>query len=142
MIFVPLLHGANQVLGWMPAFEGVMPFRPLPTAHPNINYRNTPIRCLYELTRLMSETEDRLGDVQCPVTLMQATEDPVVDSRSAGIIYAKLGTDQKELVMVESDRHGILYEDVAQTQERVVSVLEDLVSTERRERSNLLVDLP
>ncbi|HEX9879270.1 MAG TPA: alpha/beta fold hydrolase, partial [Candidatus Binatia bacterium] len=120
MVFVPLLHGANQVLGWMPAFEGIMPFRSLPTAHPHINYRNVPIRCLYELRLMIDEIEGRMQDVHCPVTLMQATEDPVVDPRSAHIIYGKLGSVRKEIVMVEAERHGILYEDIDHTQDRVV----------------------
>ena len=131
MIFVPLLHGANRVLRWVPAFEGIMPFRPLPSEHPHINYRQVPMRCLYELTRMVDDMEGRLGDVQCPVLLMQGTDDPLVDPKSAETIHGRLGAINKELMMVPASRHGILYEDIDNTQDKIIPFLMDLVSSGR-----------
>ena len=128
MIFVPLMHGANRVLRWVPAFEGIIPFRSMASEHANINYRNVPIRCLYELRRLIDNMEERLPDVKCPVTLFQGTEDPLVEPISAEIIHKKLGTDRKSLVMVPSTRHGILYEDIGGTQDTIIPILGALSS--------------
>jgi len=128
MIFVPLVHGANRVLRWVPAFEGIMPFRSMESENPHINYRYVPIRCLYEFKRLIDDMEARLPDVKCPVTVIQGTEDPLVEPISAEIIHKKLGTDRKNLVMVPATRHAILYEDIGATQETIIQFLGALSS--------------
>jgi esterase/lipase len=129
MIFVPLMHGANRVLRWVPAFEGIIPFRSMASEHAHINYRNVPIRSLYELRRLIDNMEEHLPEVKCPVTLFQGTEDPLVEPISAEIIQKKLGTDRKNLVMVSSTRHGILYEDIGGTQDEIIPILGALSSS-------------
>ena len=130
MIFVPLVHGANRLVRWVSSFEGMMPFRPRDSEHPHINYRNVPIRGLYELRHMVDDLEGRLSDVQCPVTLIQGTEDPIVEPKSAELIQKRLGTSQKKLVMVPATRHGILYEDIGDTQETIISFLKSLSSSD------------
>ena len=126
MIFVPLVYGANRLVRWVSSSEGIMPFLPSDPEHPHINYRNKPIRGLYELRRMLDELEERLPDVQCPVILLQGTEDPTVDPKSAELIHEKLGASEKKLVMVSATKHGILYEDIGETQERIISFLATL----------------
>lgn len=123
MMFVPLVHGANTITKWLPSFEGVMPFRENDTEHPHINYRNMPMRGLFELRRAVDELEDRLGDIDCPVSLYQGTQDPVVDPKSADQIFAKLNTDDKWLHKIPSKRHGILNENVDDVQEKIIQHL-------------------
>jgi esterase/lipase len=123
ILFVPLVHTANRLVRWVSSFEGVMPFRATEPEHPHINYRNKSVRGLYELRIMMEELDERLPDVQCPVILIQGTDDPTVDPESAELIYKKLGTRQKEVVLVPATRHGILYEDTGDTQERILSFL-------------------
>lgn len=135
MIFVPLVHGVNELVRWVSSLEGVMPFRPRDSEHPHINYRNVPIRGLYELRQMVDELEERLPDVQCPVTLIQGSDDPVVEPKSAELIHMRLGTSQKKLFMVPSTRHGILYEDIGDTQEKVISFLAALSSSDRPDRA-------
>ena len=129
LVFVPLLHGVNRMARWMPAVEGVMPFRENDSEHPDINYRHVPIRGLYELRALVDELKDRLPEVQCPVMLIQSTEDRIVDPKSAKAIHARLGSENKTLHEVESRRHGILNEDVGGTQETILSFLASLLPT-------------
>ena len=107
-----------------------MPFRATQPEHPHINYRNKSVRGLYELRSMLEELDERLPDVQCPVILIQGTDDPTVDPESAELIHKKLGTRQKEIVMVPATRHGILYEDIGDTQERILSFLAALSSKE------------
>jgi esterase/lipase len=121
--FVPVLHGANRMTGWLPSYEGVMPFRVNESEHPTINYRHIPIRALFELRRLVDEMQGRLPDVICPVALFQGSSDPIVDPKSADAIFARLGTTEKWLHRVASRRHGILNENIDNTQERVVKFL-------------------
>ncbi|MCA9608265.1 MAG: alpha/beta hydrolase, partial [Myxococcales bacterium] len=126
MRFVPLMHGANRVVRWLSSYEGVMPFRPNDSEHPHINYRHMPLRGLYELTRLAAHATRLLPELERPTCVVQADADHVVDPQSASIIYDRVAAHWKELHWVESERHGILNEDVGHTHERVLTFLERL----------------
>ena len=130
IIFVPLVHTANKLIRWVSSLEGIMPFRATQPEHPHINYRNKPVRGLYELRSMLDELGGRLADVQCPVTLIQGTEDPTVDPESAELIHKKLGTREKKIVRVPATCHGILYEDIGETQETIISFLDALSTQE------------
>ena len=124
--FVPLVHGANRLVSWVSSFEGIMPFRVNDSEHPEINYRQMPIRGLYELTVLVEELRRALPRVPCPVCLVQGDADEIVDPSSAGMIVKLIGEERASLTMVESRRHGILTENVGETRATVLSFLERL----------------
>ncbi len=126
LIFVPLLHGANRLASWLPSFEGIIPFRPNESEHPHINYRNIPVRGLYELRLLVDVAEKRLSEVACPVLVMQGDADKVVDPKSAEILMKKLGSAHKQLHKVRSQRHGILNEDIDDTHAALIDYLREL----------------
>ena len=126
LIFIPLVHGANTLVRWLPYLEGLLPFRINESEHPEINYRNIPIRGLYELRQMVSRLEDRLPLVECPVLVVQGRDDHVVDARSADLLMEGLGSDTKTLHMIEADRHGILNEDIGGTQQIVQEFIGDL----------------
>ena len=121
--FVPFMHGANRIMGWLSNYEGMMPFRPNESEHPLINYRNIPLRGLYELTRVARHLDAVLPSIHCPVTLIQADGDQVVDPDSARIAQRKLGSRVKEVHWIPSTRHGILNEDVGATHALIVDFL-------------------
>ncbi len=125
MRLVPLVHGANVVVGTLGG-KGVLRFHRTEPEHPDINYRHVPVEGLYQLGQLIGETQERLEDVRCPVLLIQGSEDPTVDPASAEILYRGLPGKDKALVLIPSDRHGILLEDVGGTQERIIRFLRDL----------------
>ncbi len=124
LIFVPILHGLNKLTKWVSSYEGVMQFHPNESEHPDINYRHIPTRGLFELRQLVDEVKDRLSDISCPVRIIQATNDPVIDPDSANVIIESIASKDKKLHMVPSGRHGILNEDTAGTQQLVISFLE------------------
>ncbi len=126
LIFVPLLHRANRVASWLPSLEGIVPFRPNESEHPHINYRNIPVRGLYELRLLVERLEQVLPQVSCPVSVLQGTEDHVVDPRSAQLLLDGLGSTQKESHEILASRHGILNENIGASQEIVATFLERL----------------
>jgi len=133
LVFVPLVHGANRLVRSLSSLEGVMPFRPNASEHPHINYRNIPVRGLYELRRMVDALGRRLGDVRAPALVMQADADPVVEPRSARIIHRRLGSSDKRLHMVAAARHGILHEDLGGTVALVTDFVESL--DDRRKRA-------
>ncbi|MDA0656606.1 MAG: alpha/beta fold hydrolase [Proteobacteria bacterium] len=126
LAFVPLLHGANTMARWVPTVEGVMQFQPNDSEHPDINYRSIPIRGLYELRQTVVGLNRALPLVSVPTLVVQGTEDEIVDSKSAEIIMKNLGSETKELHMVEAKRHGILHENIGGCQETVLSFIDTL----------------
>ena len=123
---VPVVHGANRLIKWVSSYEGVMPFRPNESEHPDINYYSMPVHGLFELGQMASAVESNLKNVHCPVCLVQGDEDSIVDPRSAQIIYDNIGSKDKDLLMIPSKRHGILYEDIGGTQDQVISFINRL----------------
>lgn len=130
LVFAPIIHGINKLAEWISSHEGVIPFRLNESEHPHINYRNIPVRGLFELTRLTDDLKQRLSDVSCPLMCVQGMEDPVVDSESGKMILEQAGSEDKSLHLISSDRHGILNEDIGGTQDLVISFLASLTSAE------------
>ncbi|NOQ15202.1 MAG: alpha/beta fold hydrolase, partial [Methyloprofundus sp.] len=111
-MLVPLLHGTNTFVKWVSSFEGVKPFIENIPEHPDINYRNTPVRALYELRLLVQEIEAVLPEIKTPSLLLYADQDPVVAIQSAEIVFDKLGAAQKKLHIINAKQHGILMENI------------------------------
>ncbi len=124
MRFVPLMHGANRLVRWVSSFEGIKPFQTNESEHPHINYRQMPVRGLYELTVLVDVLKASLPKVACPVTLVQGSDDPVVVPDSVNNILEHLGEVPVELQMIDSRRHGIINEDIGGTRATIVASLD------------------
>ncbi|MBT4703026.1 MAG: alpha/beta fold hydrolase, partial [Rhodospirillaceae bacterium] len=127
LVFVPLLHGVNKLTGWLPTMESVMPFIDNDSEHPEINYRHIPVRGLYELRHMVDEMEEVLPNIRCPAAVMQGDEDHVIEPESAKIIASLIGSENTELHMIESKRHGILNEDIGGTQDKVLAFVNSLI---------------
>ena len=123
--FVPLLHGTNRLVNWLSSIEGVKPFMENEQEHKTINYRNVPVKSLYELGRLTDDVEEHLSEIKIPTLLVYADEDPVVHIESAEIILGKLGAKKKKLITIHSNRHGFLMENVENTWESINIFLSD-----------------
>ncbi|MBE9526107.1 MAG: alpha/beta fold hydrolase, partial [Proteobacteria bacterium] len=118
-LFIPLIHGANRLIEWISSIEGVKPFMENAPEHKAINYRNIPVTSLHELRRLLDDAEQKLAEIDMPVLVIYADQDPVVDLNSAEIIMSKLGSRCKKLITIHSDRHGILMENIGSTWESI-----------------------
>jgi len=76
--------------------------------NPHINYLRNPISGVVEVDRLMDELEPRLSDVDIPTLVVQSRGDPVVDPKGSRKIFDHIGSKEKEYLLVNFDRHGIL----------------------------------
>jgi len=114
-MLVPLLHNTNTLVRWFSSLEGVKPFIDNVSEHPDINYRNTPVRALYELRRMITHMEALLPDIETPTLLLYADQDPIVAPQSTEIVFEKLGSKQKQLQPIKANRHGILMENIGGT---------------------------
>jgi esterase/lipase len=114
-MLVPLLHGTNKLVKWVSSFEGVKPFIENVPEHPGINYRNMPVRSMYELRRLIQTLDKVLPQVQIPALIIHADQDPVVAVESAKTIIEELGSENKQLKIVNANHHGILKDNSGDT---------------------------
>ncbi len=125
MKFVPLLHHANKISRWVTQ-EGLMAFRPNDTEHPDINYAHIPIRALYQLQKLIGHIFQLQANILCPVTFFQSDEDPVVVNDSVNLLYEHIESKHKKNVTIHSNRHGIVYEDIDDTQQKIIDTITEL----------------
>ncbi len=123
LALVPLVYGANRVVGAVSGLEGIKVFHRTEPEHPRINYRNMPIRALHELLGMVRALERRAPDVRCPVLLVQGTDDPTVDPAGVEQLYRALGSGRRDLAWIPSDRHGLVYEAVGDTWPRIEAFL-------------------
>jgi len=129
-LFVPLLHGANQMVNWLTSMEGMKTFVENDQENKEINYKNVPVKCLYELRRLTNNVEELLAEITIPTLIIYADKDPVVNPDSAQIIFDKLKTNQKELVAIHSNYHGILMKNKGGTWDSIQVFLKKYVVVE------------
>ncbi|MBT4196928.1 MAG: alpha/beta fold hydrolase [Gammaproteobacteria bacterium] len=122
MKFVPLLHQANKLVRWVSS-EGLIPFRPNDSEHPEVNYAHIPIRALYQLQKLIEHLFANPAPIQCPVNLLQSDQDPVVVHESVNQLYQLIDSKHKHIEIIESQRHGILYEDIDNTQQKIIDAI-------------------
>ncbi|MCP4133519.1 MAG: hypothetical protein GY754_21295 [bacterium] len=88
--------------------KGAMEFVKNDPENPHINYFRNPISGVNELGKLMNVVEGRLEEVKIPCLVVQGSNDPVVNPTSGLDIFEKLGSKDKELYRIYSDRHGIV----------------------------------
>ena len=114
-VLVSLLYGVNKLVDWVSSYEGVKPFIDNLSEHPLINYRHVPVKSLYELRRLIHDMDDFLPLCKIPVLVLHGQHDPIVSVNSASGIIEKLDTKNKQLKIIDSNRHGILMENIGGT---------------------------
>jgi len=129
LAFVPFLHGLNQLTDWLPMMDSVMPFQEHDSEHPHINYHSVPVPALYELQTMVDEMQNRLPEIQVPVLLIQADEDPVVHPDSVKHIYSKLATDC-QLKWINSDHHAIVTDDGSESWDMLDTFMSKIIDIE------------
>ncbi len=129
-LFVPLLHGANQLVNWLTSMEGMKTFVENNQENKEINYKNVPVKCLYELRRLTNNVEELLSEITIPTLIIYADKDPVVNPDSAQTIFDKLKTYHKKLVGIDSNYHGILMKNKGGTWDSIQVFLKKYVVVE------------
>ncbi len=81
--------------------------------NPHINYLRNPISGVREIERLMNALEPKLPNLKMPALIVQSRRDPVVDPKGSRKIFELIGTNEKEYILFNFDRHGILLGDGA-----------------------------
>jgi len=88
--------------------------------NPHINYLRNPISGVMELERLMESVEPKLPGLDMPALVVQSQGDPVVNPRGSKKVFEMLGSKDKEYILFNFDRHGILLGEGAQRVHKAV----------------------
>jgi esterase/lipase len=94
-----------RALGLAGAEAGYFPNHP---DNPEINYHRNCYHGVAEVQRLMARVERELPSIVMPVLVMQGTGDTVIPASAPERIVATLSSKDKRLVLVPSDKHGIV----------------------------------
>ena len=78
------------------------------TESPDTNYERDYLHGVRELRRAVSAARCDLSLVTAPALVLQADADPIVSSASGGLLLDALGSDDKRLIEVPSQRHLVL----------------------------------
>jgi esterase/lipase len=106
--FVPAVDAWNTLMKRFHLEDAKKTFVDNHPENPHINYRKNPVSGVRELERLMSSLEPRLPQITAPALVIHSREDPVVNPKGTEKIFKLLGSTDKQMVLFNFQRHGIL----------------------------------
>ncbi|MBL8966098.1 MAG: alpha/beta fold hydrolase, partial [Spirochaetaceae bacterium] len=83
-------------------------FMPNHPDNPDINYARNCVHGMAEVKRLMDEVGRGLGSLRAPLLVAQGSGDPTIRADAPAMIHARAGSPRKRLLIVPSERHGIV----------------------------------
>jgi len=118
--FVPAVNVWNKLMNRVHLDDAKMEFVENNPENPHINYLRNPISGVRELVRLMDAVEPKLADIKVPALIVQSQGDPVVNPKGSKRIFELLGSKDKEYILFNFERHGILLGDGAKRVHKTV----------------------
>ncbi len=106
--FVPAVNLWNRLMKRMNVMSARKEFVENLPENPHINYARNPLSGLMELSRLMDQLGNKLSGIAIPALIVQSYADPVVHYEGSLEIFKLLGSRQKEYLMINQERHGII----------------------------------
>jgi len=106
--FVPAVDTWNRWMKLVGLEKAKKEFIPNNPENPHINYFRNPIGGVRELGLLMEALEQKLPFIHIPALVVQSDGDPLVDPKGSRRVFELLGSKDKEYLLFDIDRHGIL----------------------------------
>ncbi len=106
--FVPAVDTWNRWMKLVGLEKAKKEFIPNNPENPHINYFRNPIGGVRELGLLMEALEQKLPFIHLPALVVQSDGDPLVDPKGSRRVFELLGSKDKEYLLFDIDRHGIL----------------------------------
>jgi esterase/lipase/1-acyl-sn-glycerol-3-phosphate acyltransferase len=127
--FAPAVDLWNRLMVLARYEEAKREFVDISPEHPHINYARLPISAVHEMERFMTALEPRLAAIKTPALVVQSEGDPVVNPSGSRSLFEQLGSKDKDYLLFDLDRHGILLGEGA---ERVHTAIADFVDRLRK----------
>ena len=118
--FVPAVDTWNKFMDRVGLDGAKKEFIPNNPENPHINYTRNPIGGVRELGLLMEALEPKLSSIELPVLVVQSSGDPLVDPKGSRRVFELLGSQDKQYLLFDIDRHGILLGDGAHRVHRAI----------------------
>ena len=96
---------------------------------------NMPVHALNELRYLVQNLKKNLQFVTAKALILQGTNDPVVNPKAADKILNGLSSEDKKVHMIETDRHGIIYDNVGETHQLLIDFVNDAKKNNEKDAS-------
>ena len=122
--FLPALGLWNRSMDLINMEGAKMAFIENSPENPHINYHRNPVCGVRELGLLMADVKKELPRINIPTLVIQADGDPIVDPGGSREVFELIGTKDKEYLLFNFNRHGILLGEGA---ERVHEAIGDFV---------------
>lgn len=105
---VPSVSFWNDLLDKFNIQTGKMEYVENNSESPDVNYGRNYLNGVRELDRLIGLTKKNLENITSPTLIIQADEDPVVNSKSADMISETIRSNCVEKKIVNFNRHNII----------------------------------
>ncbi len=76
----------------------------------DVGLDNFPMTCIYELLELSHMTRLHLKRVKCPILILHSEEDDLTSKKSAELVYNKISSEDKEMILLNDSYHMVLYD--------------------------------
>jgi esterase/lipase/1-acyl-sn-glycerol-3-phosphate acyltransferase len=106
--FAPTIAAWNRLMDILKREGGKKEYAEILPEHPEINYHRLPIASLLAMENFMKALAAKLPAITVPTLIVQAKGDPVVTPDGSKRLFEKLGAKEKEYLLVDLNRHGIL----------------------------------
>ena len=123
--FVPAVNLWNKLMTRVNFEAAKKEFVENDPENPHINYLRNPISGLMELERLMNSVEERIPGIDVPALVIQSAADPVVDAKGSRRIFDLIPSKDKEYLLVNFERHGIIN---GENSERIFKAVGDFMA--------------
>lgn len=123
--FVGAVHLWNSLVGKLHIPSASKRFVKNNPENPHINYTRNPISGVAEMGKLMNQLEPKLSAISIPALIIQSERDPVVHPAGSMRIFKGISSEDKQYVLVNTPRHGIVNGDGS---ERVFYAVEGFIA--------------
>ena len=124
--FLPAVGVWNRCMDLIKKDGAKMEFVENRPENPHINYFRNPVCGVSELGLLMESVEKNLPRINIPALVIQADDDPIVNPKGSRKVFELINSEDKEYLLFNFDRHGIL---LGKGAERVHRAIGDFVQS-------------
>ncbi len=124
---VPTLNAFNEMISHLNA-KGIYEWIENNSENPTVNYSKHPLSSVAQMEKVMQKADKTLEYVTAPILILQGDNDPVVNPKSAQLIYDKVNSNVKKLVVLPRQKHIILAsEDKEEVFQSIHHFIEDIL---------------
>jgi esterase/lipase/1-acyl-sn-glycerol-3-phosphate acyltransferase len=104
---VPTLNAFNEMIGHLHA-KGIREWVENKSENPDINYPRHPLASIAQMEKVMTKADNTLTKITEPILVLQGDSDPVVNPESARLIYKRVSSTMKKLIVLPRKNHIIV----------------------------------